>query len=95
MGYNHSITQIVFYWLGVSPNTLLLATSIKILLLAPLAFVSIRHILRPVSRAGYNFPQLSLDIAFTLYLGAFIWLDIVWELSLGIVVFTYLLATSN
>jgi hypothetical protein len=28
-------------------------------------------------------------------LGAFIWLDIVWELSLGIVVFTYLLATSN
>ena len=64
-------------------------------LLAPLAFISIRHILQPVSRAGYNFPQLSLDIAFALYLGAFIWLDIVWELSLGIVVFTYFLATSN
>jgi hypothetical protein len=95
LGYDHSILQTVFYWRGVSPNTLWLATSIKILLLAPLALVSIRHILRPVSHAGHNFPQFSLDIAFTLYLGAFIWLDIVWELSLGIVVFTYLLATSN
>jgi hypothetical protein len=95
LGYNHSIMQIVFYWLGISPNTLWLATSIKIFLLSPLALVSIRHILRPVSRAVHNFPQFSLNIAFTLYLGAFIWLDIVWELSLGIVVFTYLLATSN
>jgi hypothetical protein len=95
LGYNHSVLQTVFYWLGVSPNTLRLATSIKILLLAPLAFVSIRHIRRPVSCAGYNIPQFSLDIAFIMYLGAFIWLDMVWELSLGIVVFTYLLATSN
>ncbi len=95
LGYNHSITQIVVYWLGISPNTLWLATGIKILLLVPLALISIRHILRPVRGAGYNFPQLSLDVAFTLYLGAFIWLDIVWELSLGIAMFTYLLATSN
>ena len=28
-----------------------------------------------------------------MYAGAFIWLDIVWELTLGIVVFVYLLAT--
>jgi hypothetical protein len=36
---------------------------------------------------------LSLDLAFALYLGAFIWLDVVWEVTLGIAVFTYLLAT--
>jgi hypothetical protein len=32
---------------------------------------------------------------FALYLGAFIWLDMVWELSLGIVIFAYLLATTE
>jgi hypothetical protein len=30
---------------------------------------------------------------FALYLGAFIWLDMVWEASLAIAVFAYLLAT--
>ena len=37
--------------------------------------------------------QLTLDLVFALYLGAFIWLDIVWEALLGIVIFAYLLAT--
>jgi hypothetical protein len=37
--------------------------------------------------------QLTLDLVFALYLGAFIWLDIVWEVLLGIVIFAYLLAT--
>jgi len=36
---------------------------------------------------------LILDLAFAFYLGAFIWLDIVWEVLLGIVIFAYLLAT--
>jgi len=95
LGYNHSITQIVVYLLGVTPGTLRLATGIKVLLLAPLAVVSLRHLLRPAGRAGRDAPQLSLDFIFALYLGAFIWLDMVWELSLGIAVFTYLLATLN
>jgi hypothetical protein len=34
-----------------------------------------------------------IDFAFALYLGAFIWLDVVWELSLTIAIFGYLLAT--
>jgi hypothetical protein len=38
---------------------------------------------------------LGLDFAFVLYLGAFIWLDMVWEVSLGVAVFTYLLATTE
>lgn len=40
-------------------------------------------------------PRLALELAFALYLAAFIWLDMVWELSLGIAMFTYLLATER
>jgi hypothetical protein len=37
--------------------------------------------------------RTALDLAFALYLGAFIWLDMVWELSLGVALYAYLLAT--
>ncbi len=93
LGYNHSVTQIVVYLLGVSPDTLFLATLIKVLLLVPLLGVCFIYLRRPVRRAGYRVPNLALELAFVLYLGAFIWLDMVWELSLGIAVFTYLSAT--
>jgi hypothetical protein len=93
LGYNHSVTQFVAYLLGPSLDTLRLATLIKLLLLLPLAAVVLRYLRRPVNKAGCEAPQLGLDLAFVLYLGAFIWLDMVWELSLGIAVFTYLLAT--
>ncbi|MBI1881958.1 MAG: hypothetical protein HYR94_27600 [Chloroflexi bacterium] len=93
LGYNHSILQIAFYLLGVTPAALRLATGIKVLLLTPLAVVSLRYFLRPTRRPGKETPQLSLDFIFAWYVGGFIWLDIVWELTLGIVVFAYLLAT--
>ncbi len=93
LGYNHSIIQTVVYILGVTPNTMRLATGIKILLLLPLAATTLRHLFRPARRPGYDAPQLGLDLAFVLYLGAFIWLDMVWEVSLGVAVFVYLLAT--
>ncbi len=93
LGYNHSILQIVFYLLGVTPVALRLATGIKILLLIPLVAVSLRHFLQPARCPGRDAPQLSLDLTFALYAGALIWLDIVWEMTLGIVIFTYLLAT--
>jgi len=93
LGYNHSITQTVVYLLGVSPGTLRLATIIKALLLLPLAAAGLRHLRHPADRRGGGTPLLSLDLAFALYLGAFIWLEVVWELSLGIALFTYLLAT--
>jgi hypothetical protein len=83
LGYNHSIVQIVVYWWGISPTTLRLASGIQALLLAPLAVVG----------AERGVPWLSLDLAFALYLGAFIWLDVVWEVTLGIAAFTYLLST--
>lgn len=93
LGYNHSIKQTIVYLLSVTPGALHLATGIKALLLLPLAVVALRHLYRPIGRPGRDIPQQSLDLAFALYLGAFIWLDVVWEVSLGIVVFTYLLAT--
>ena len=93
LGYNHSVTQMVTYLFGVSSKTLHLATVIKIVLLIPLAVVALRQLRRPSRRAGFGVPQLALDLAFALYAGAFIWLDMVWEFSLGIAVFTYLLGT--
>ncbi len=93
LGYNHSIVQIVVYTLGLTPNTMRLATGIKVLLLVPLAIVGLRHLFRPADQPGRTVPKLGLDLAFVLYLGAFIWLDMVWEVSLGIAVFVYLLAT--
>ncbi|RLC66104.1 MAG: hypothetical protein DRI48_05445 [Chloroflexi bacterium] len=93
LGYNHSITQIVVYLLGVTPAAMRLATSVKALLLIPLAAVAWRCLLNPVDRPGYTVPQIGLDLAFALYLGAFIWLDMVWELSLGVAAFPYLLST--
>ena len=91
LGYNHSISQTVTYLAGLSPMTLRLALGIKTVLLVPLAVLGLRHILNPVGRPGREVPRLALELAFALYLAAFIWLDMVWELSLGIAMFTYLL----
>ena len=93
MGYNHSVKQVMVFFLGVSPVTLALADVVKTLLLVPLAMVAIANFIHPVGKRGPEDPQRFLDLAFALYLGAFIWLDMVWELSLGIAVFVYLLGT--
>ncbi len=93
LGYNHSITQIVVFLSGLSATTLRLATIFKVILLTPLLVVCGRYLLQPVKRAAYEIPKIALALAFSLYLGVFIWMDMVWELSLGIVVFVYLLGT--
>ena len=93
LGYNHSVTQITTYLMGVSSNSLRLATIVKGILLLPLAGVCLFYLRKPVRRMGREMPFLALDLTFVLYLGAFIWLDMVWELSLGVVIFAYLLAT--
>lgn len=89
LGYNHSIVQTVVYIFGINTAALRLATVIKIALLLPLGLVVLRLVRR---RPAYR-PTLALDLAFAFYTASFIWLDVVWELSLGIAVFTYLLAT--
>ena len=95
LGYNHSIMQIVLYWLGVSPANMRLATILKLILLIPLGWISLKFLRNPIHKAGSEVPVTALALAFVFYLGAFIWLDMVWELSLGIVIFAYLLATEE
>jgi hypothetical protein len=91
LGSNHSIKQILVFLLGDRPSILTLATFIKIVLLVPLAIIAIRYIIKPLRQADLRMPQ-TLELALLMYLGAFIWLDIVWEASLGIVLFGYLLS---
>ena len=95
LGYNQSIMQIVLYYLGVSVANMRLATIIKLILLIPLGWVSLKFLRNPINMAGGQIPETALALIFAFYLGAFIWLDMVWELSLGVVIFAYLLATSE
>lgn len=95
LGYNHSVMQTMLYYFGVSPATMRIATIIKLLLLAPLGWIGLKFLLRPVRKPGYEVPELALAFTFALYLGAFIWLDMVWELSLGLVIFAFTLATTQ
>jgi len=88
LGYNHSIVQITVYLLGARPTSFQVATAIQAILLLPLVLVCLRELIKkdPAPSSRY------LDLAFALYLGAFIWLDVVWEVTYGIVLFTYLLS---
>ena len=95
LGYNHSIMQIVLYSLGVSGANMRLATILKLLLLLPLGWIGLSFLRKPIGKPGNEVPELALALVFALYLGAFLWLDMVWELSLGVVIFAYLLATSE
>ena len=93
LGYNHSVMQIVLYYLGVSPSNMQVGTIVKLILLLPLAWIGFKFLRHPIGRPGHDVPETALALAFALYLGAFIWLDTVWELSLALVVFAYLIAT--
>ena len=95
LGYNHSILQIVLYSLGVSAANVRLATILKLITLLPLGWISLKFLRNPGNQAGSEVPETALALVFAFYLGAFIWLDMVWELSLGIVIFAYLLASSE
>jgi hypothetical protein len=95
LGYNHSIMQIVLYFLGVSPANISLATIIKVILLIPLGWIGLKFLRNPAEKAGSEIPETALALVFALYLGAFIWLDMVWELALAPVIFAYLLATTQ
>ncbi|HSK66125.1 MAG TPA: hypothetical protein VK888_04290, partial [Anaerolineales bacterium] len=90
LGYNHSVMQIVLYYLGVSPSNMQVGTIVKLILLLPMAWIGFKFLRHPIGRPGGDVPETALALVFALYLGAFIWLDTVWELSLALVVFAYL-----
>lgn len=91
LGYNHSVMQTILYYLGVTPANMRLATLVKLLLLAPLGVVALKYLRNPIGKSGREVPETALALGFALYLGAFIWLDMVWEISLGLVLFVFLL----
>jgi len=93
LGYNHSIKQIIFYLLGVKLSTARLVTGIKIALLAPLGLVAGRVWLGSEGASPRHVPHRALDLTFALYLGVFIWLDMVWEASLAGAASVYLIGT--
>ncbi len=47
LGYNHSIMQIVLYSLGVSAANMRLATILKLILLIPLGWISLKFLRNP------------------------------------------------
>jgi hypothetical protein len=93
LGYNHSIKQTIVYLLGDTPLAAWLTWGSKAILLAPLGFVAVRCLRRPAGKQGIEVPRLALNLAFAFYFAAFIVLDVVWEASLSIVIFPYLLTT--
>lgn len=95
LGYNHSVMQTFLYYFGVSSANMRIATILKLILLVPLGWVGSKFLRSPQRKLQSEIPETALALAFAFYLGAFIWLDTVWELSLGLVIFAYLLATIN
>jgi hypothetical protein len=88
LGYNHSIKQALVFVLGDSSWVLNLATIVKVLILAPLAFLFWK-LFR--ADAMPDSAMFKIGLVFSLYLGAFVWLDIVWEVLLGVAIFPFAL----
>jgi hypothetical protein len=91
LGYNHSVMQVVVYFAGISSKTLLAAKILKYVILLPLVGLGIWNIWKGKIASDTH----KLEWAFALYLGAFIYLDIIWEVSLGLAVFAYILAVTE
>ena len=90
IGYNNSLMQLVVFFTNRASYSVLLTTLIKLFLSLPLMGIYWRSRRDPFRRSS---PAFLLEWAFALYLLAFLWLDVVTELTLGIVIFTYLLGT--
>ena len=90
IGYNNSIMQLVAFFTNNAPYSVGLAAAIKILLSLPLIAIYLRYRRHAPQEAT---PGFVLEWAFALYLLTFIWLDVITELTFGIVIFTYLLGT--
>jgi hypothetical protein len=87
IGYDHSIAQIYFYLFGYKESAWPIILLIKVAILTPLGIAAIR-LLR---RNQEPHPSLALEAFFALYFASFIWLDLVWETTLSIIVFIYLM----
>jgi hypothetical protein len=88
LGYNHSIKQIFIFVFGSAPWVFNLASLVKILILLPFAFLCWTLYRTAETPNTYLF---KISLAFGLYLSTFIWLDMVWDVLLGIAIFPVIL----
>jgi hypothetical protein len=93
LGYGHAIKQVLAYHLGPTPATLRLANAVKYAMLAPLGVAALRH-LRAGPRVAAT-PRRALTWALALYCAAFLWLDIVWEVTLALALYPVLLTLTR
>jgi hypothetical protein len=90
LGYNNSILQLVNFFTNSAAYSVGLSIALRILLTLPLLIIFWRYRRSAASAAT---PGLALEWSFALYLAAFIWLDVITELTFSIVIFLYLLST--
>lgn len=95
LGYNHSIKQVVNHYSSNAPWAHLVADIFKWVLLIPLLASLIEVFRKAEPEPIMKRPNLAISVAFLLYLGVFIWLDVVWELTFIIVVFIHLLSSEK
>ncbi|HSL44474.1 MAG TPA: glycosyltransferase 87 family protein [Anaerolineales bacterium] len=90
IGYNNSLLQLVNFFTNKAADSVGLTTVIKILLSLPLIVLYWQYRRQTSNNAPSGF---ILEWTFALYLLAFLWLDVVTELTLAIVLFSYLMGT--
>jgi hypothetical protein len=90
IGYNNSVMQLVAFFTNDAPYKTALTYGIKFLLLLPLLIILWFNYRRT---DGSITPGFKLEWAFSLYLAAFILIDVITEITLSIAVFVYLLGT--
>ena len=90
IGYNNSVMQLVAFFTNNAPYKTGLSYGIKILFLVPLLAILWYRYRR---QDGLITPGFELEWAFSLYLAAFILLDVITELTFSIAIFVYLLGT--
>lgn len=90
LGYNHSIVQ-VFVFLG-GEKARWAGQLVKYLLLLAGGVLLARDAWRRRGRAAGRHGEECLTLTFTLYLMAFLWLDLLWELYLTIVIYPFLVS---
>ncbi len=91
LGYNHSLLQIAYHAFGISPTVRAAAVAVKLLLEFPLALLAVRSMRRRWNAPSVD-PAAAVEMGWLLYLAAFLWLDVIWEVTLGIALFTWLVA---
>ncbi len=90
IGYNNSLMQLVFFFSNQAPYGMVLSQILKALLIIPLALLGLDTMRRPHQESN---SVIMLEWSFALYLGAFLLLDVLTELTFGIVIYIFLLGT--